>query len=278
MSTVNRIEHSSPCREGARNLSSFLEKHSYDRRELLEFLRTVVEKNPEIYGATVAFEPYGFTKEAPYFAPYFYKGKNGNVEFLDLGNKSYKYIHQDRYQIPKELNRPQWSEPYFDEGGGEILMATYSVPLYRRVGGREFTVGIVTADISLGWLQDAVSSIKVLQTGYGFLISKNGTVVTHPLKDLIMNETIFGVAEARDDKGLREIGRKMIRGGSGFTPFRSIGSEKKCWMCYTPIPSNGWSLAVLFPQDELTADINRLRQIVIVLGVIGLLLLLWLSH
>ncbi len=274
LATVNRIENILlPVEKVPENLSSFLEKRSYDRRELLEFLRTVVERNPEIYGAAVAFEPHRFAKEVPYFAPYFYKEKNGNVKFLDLGNKSYNYIHQDWYQIPKELKRPEWTEPYFDEGGGEILMATYSVPLYRRVGGKREFIGIMTADISLGWLQDAVSSIKVLETGYGFLISRNGTVVTHPLKDLIMNETIFSVAEARDDKGLREIGRKMIRGESGFTPFRSIGSEKNCWMCYTPIPSNGWSLAVLFPQDELTADIDRLSRIIIVLGGVGLLLL-----
>ncbi|RJP62558.1 MAG: hypothetical protein C4539_17830, partial [Ignavibacteriales bacterium] len=25
-----------------------------------------------------------------------------------------KLIHQDWYQIPKELDRPLWSEPYFD--------------------------------------------------------------------------------------------------------------------------------------------------------------------
>ena len=274
LATVNRIEKVLlPVEKVPENLSSFLEKHSYDRRELLEFLRTVVEKNPEIYGAAVAFEPHRFAKEVPYFAPYFYKEKNGNVKFLDLGNKSYKYIHWDWYQIPKELKRPQWTEPYFDEGGGNIVMATYSVPFYKKVGGKREFMGIVTADVSLTWLQDVVSSIKVLQTGYGFLISRNGTVVTHPLKDLIMNETIFSVAEAREDKDLREIGRKMIRGESGFIPFRSIDSEKNCLMYYTPLPSTGWSLAVLFPQDEFTADIDRLSQIVIVLGVVGLLLL-----
>ena len=133
LATVNRIENILlPVEKVPENLSSFLEKRSYGRRELLEILRTVVEKNPEIYGAAVAFEPYGFTKEVPYFAPYFYKEKNGNVKFLDLGNKSYQYIHWDWYQIPKELNRSQWTEPYFDEGGGETLMATYSVPFTRR--------------------------------------------------------------------------------------------------------------------------------------------------
>ena len=97
-------------------------------------------------------------------------------------------------------------------------------------------MGIVTADINLAWLQEVVSSIKVLQTGYGFLISKNGTIVTHPVKELVMNETLFGVAEAREDAHLREIGRKMIRGESGFIPFRSIVSEQEYWMYYTPHP------------------------------------------
>jgi sigma-B regulation protein RsbU (phosphoserine phosphatase) len=274
LSTVDRIETILLSVEKVpENLSSFLEKGSYDRAELEEVLRTVVEKNPEVCGAAVAFEPHRFAKGVSYFAPYVYKGRDGKVRSTDLGNQSSQYVHSDWYQIPKELNRRQWTEPYFGEGGGNVIMATYSVPFYRNVGGRRELMGIVTADVSLAWLQEVVSSIKVLQTGYGFLISRNGTVVTHPLKDLIMNETIFGVAEAREDNDLREIGRKMIRGESGFIPFRSIGSEKNCWMYYAPIPSNGWSLAVLFPQDEFTADIDRLSRIVIVLGVAGLLLL-----
>ncbi len=288
LATANRIEKVLvSAQKVPENLSSFLEKGSLDRRELLELLRTVVEKNPEIYGAAIAFKPDAFDKGTPHFAPYYYK-KDEKIEFVDLENKFYNYIqrdqkieyvnlqnyiHQDWYQIPEELNRPQWTEPYFDEGGGNIVMATYSVPFYRKVGGKKEFMGIVTADISLAWLQEAVSSIKVLETGYGFLISRNGTLVTYPRKDLIMNETIFGVAEEREDKDLREIGRKMIRGESGFIPFRSIASDKKCWMYYTPLPSNGWSLAVLFPQDEFTADIDRLSRIVILLGVFGLLLL-----
>jgi sigma-B regulation protein RsbU (phosphoserine phosphatase) len=261
--SVNKVPESMAC---------FLEKGSCDQEELLHLLHAVVKNNSEIYGATIAFEPYAFDKRSLYFAPYFCKN-SGKIEFTYLGGEKYPYFYLDWYQIPKELNHPCWSEPYFDEGGGNILMATYSVPFYRVVGGKRQFKGIVTADISLGWLQDVVSSIKVLQTGYGFLISKNGTVVTHPLKDLIMNETIFGVAEVRGDTHLREIGRKMIRGESGFVSFKSIASEKECWMYYTPIPSSSWSLAVLFPQDEFMADITRLNKIVIILAVGGLLLL-----
>ena len=253
-------------------LADHLEQSSCSKGEILAMIRTTVEHNPEIYGSSVAFEPYAFDKKTPHLAPYFHR-KGEKIEFADLADGSYAYLQWDWYQIPKELQAPQWSEPYFDEGGGNIFMATYSVPFYTSVGGQRRFRGIVGADVSLEGLQEIVSSIKILKTGYGFLISKNGTIVTHPSKELIMNETLFGVAEARGSALLREIGRKMIKGESGSLPFQDLVSTKKCWMTYTPIPSSGWSLAVLFPVEELAADINRLYRIMIILAVIGVALL-----
>ena len=253
-------------------LADYLEHSSCSKGEILAMIRTTVKHNPEIYGSSIAFEPYGFDKKTPFLAPYFHR-KREKIEFADLADGSYAYLQGDWYQIPKELQTPQWSEPYFDEGGGNIFMTTYSVPFYGKVGGERRFRGIVTADVSLEGLQEIVSSIKILKTGYGFLISKNGTLVTHPSKELIMNETLFGVAEARGDARLREIARKMIKGESGSLPFQDLVSARKCWMTYTPIPSSGWSLAVLFPLDELTADINRLYRTMIVMAVIGLVLL-----
>jgi phosphoserine phosphatase RsbU/P len=261
-----------PVQKVPENLANFMEYGSCDKGELLRLLREVIENNPEIYGSAVAFEPYAFDKKSLYLAPYFYRRKKG-IAFTYLGGNQFQYCNLDWYQIPKELGRPDWSEPYYDEGGGHILMATYSVPFYRKVGEQRQFTGIVTANISLEMLQNVVSSIKVLQTGYGFLISKNGTLVTHPEKELIMNETLFGVAESRGDPDLREIGRRMIRGESGMVPFRSLVTDKPCWIYYTPVPSSGWSLAVLFPRDELMADINRLSRIVVILAISGLLLL-----
>jgi phosphoserine phosphatase RsbU/P len=252
------------------NIAYFLENSSYNEKELVQLIYTVVEKNEEIYGAAIAFEPYAFKKTSQYFAPYFYK-PNQWIEFKSI-DKYYNYLYSDWYQIPKELKRPQWIEPYFGEGGG-IIMSSYSVPFYKKVDGKRQFKGIVIVDVSLEQLRNIVSSIKVLKTGYGFLISKNGTIVTHPLKDLIMNETIFSIAEARNDTRLREIGRKMIHGESGLVPFKSITTGKLCWMYYIPIPSSGWSLAVLFPQDEMIEDITNLNKIVIFLGIFGLFLL-----
>ncbi len=273
-STANRIETIlRSVQKVTENMACFLENSSYNKEELLQFLKITVENNPEIYGSTMAFEPYSFDNNLSSFAPYFYK-ENGKIRLKYLQDVfNYNYFGLDWYQIPKELNRSVWSEPYFDEGAGNIIMATYSVPFHKNVKGKRQFIGIVTADVSLEWLREMILSIKILKTGYAFLISKNGTIITHYNKELIMNETIFSVAEKRGDTHLRDIGRKMIRGESGFVPFKSIVRGRPCWMYYTSVPSSGWSIGVIYPKNELIEDIIHLNRTVIFLGITGILLL-----
>jgi len=272
--TVSRIETVLRSVEQVpKNLAYFLEESDCDKQAITNMLRSVVENNDGIYGSTIAFEPYVLGEDTVYFAPYFHESDDG-PEYTDLGSDVYRYLEWDWYKIPKKLGAPVWSEPYYDEGGGNVIMSTYSVPFYKdEENGKKF-MGIVTADIRLSWLRDMLSSIKIGETGYVFLISQNGTIVTHPLEEFIMNETIFSLAKRRDDPGLDGIGKKMIEGDSGFVPVTSIVTGKKCWMVYVPVPSAGWSLAALFPQDELMEDITHLNGVVLGLGLLGFLFLL----
>jgi sigma-B regulation protein RsbU (phosphoserine phosphatase) len=267
--TVNKIETVlASVKKIPENMAYFVEESNFDKERMVEMLRMIVSNNDEIYGVGIAFEPYAFDRKELYFAPYYYK-KDGKLKLDYFGASDYRYFYEDWYQIPKEQNVPAWSEPYFDE----IIMATYSVPFYEKVGGERKLRGIICADISLEWLEKIVSSVKVLETGDAYLISKNGTIITHAIKELIMNESLFSVAEARGDTGLRETARKMIKGESGFVPFNSIARNKKCWMYYAPVPSTGWTLAVVLPEDEFLADIRRHNLVVGVLGLGGMLLL-----
>ncbi len=267
--TVNKIDTVLlPMQKVPENIAYSLEYYSYDKEGIFDLLRSVIKNNPEIYGSTIAFEPYSFDKDALYFAPYFYKSQ-GEIKFRYLGGDNYKYFEWDWYHIPKKLRRPLWTEPYYDEGGGDIIMSTYSAPFYRGVEGKKQFMGIITADVSLAWLEDIVSSIKIGKTGYGFLISKKGMLVTYPDKDFIMHKTIFNLLGA-DSK----IGESMIKGESGFVPACGFLGSRKCWLAYTPLPSNGWSLGIVFPQDELMSGISRFNRVVFTIGIIGFLFLL----
>lgn len=274
LGTVARIETVMRAAQHVpESMAGTLERGSVNEKELLAMMKSAVERNPEIYACGVAFAPYACESKKLYYAPYYSRSKD-SVVLSWLGSETYRYFVMDWFQIPKELGKPQWSEPYFDEGGGNILMTTYSVPFYRMVNGKRTFAGVVCADMSLQWLRDMVSSIKILDTGYAFLLSRNGTFVTHPENTLIMNETIFGVAEEQGDKRLREIGRDMLSGKTAFVRTPRLDAGKPGFLYYTPVTSSGWSLAVLFPQDELMADIAHLSKLVLLLGAFGVLLLI----
>jgi class 3 adenylate cyclase len=251
------------------NLAGLLEQYSYDPSDIIRLIRNTVVHNEEIFGSAIAFEPYDMDPETPYFSPYAYK-KNGVIRVAFLGGEFYHYFDWDWYQIPKELGRPVWSEPYFDEGGGNIIMSTFSVPFYRESGGKRVFRGIITADVSLMWLKKMVSAVKIYETGNAFFISQNGVFITHPQETLIMKESIFSVAEARHDPTLREIGKKMVRGGEGFVPLKDPTSGKKLWMYYTSLSSTGWALGVVVSEDELLAPIRTLSLKILIIGFLGL--------
>lgn len=268
--TVNRIESALlPVKKIPENMAYFLESGGMDKGRVVDLLAAVVKNNDELYGAGIAFEPYAFDAKELYFGPYYAKDKNG-LSLTFMGQDGYRYFNEDWYQIPRELGRPVWSEPYFDD----IIMATYSVPFFSvSAGGKKSVKGVICADISLENLTAIVSSVKILKTGDAFLISKRGTIITHPVKDLIMNETIFSVAASRNDKVLRRIARGMIRGESGFVPFVSIARGEKCWLSYAPVPSTGWTLGIVLPEKEFLEDIREHTLISVGLGSAGILVI-----
>ena len=237
-------------------------------------LRQMVENNSDIYGAALAFEPYYRTPDEKYYSFYYYRDKN-EVKFMHLGDSSYDYYTMDWYQIPKELGRSQWSEPYYDQGGGNVIMSTYSIPLYTTTEGRKKFIGILTVDVSLFYLQQIVNAIKVYESGYGYMISQTGTMVTHVKKEFIMNESIFSLADNLGSKELHEIGRKMIGGDKGFADmsYKNTLTGKVSFIAYAPVPSNGWSVGIVFPVDEFMADANKLYRTLMILSIGGLVII-----
>ena len=105
----------------------------------LRVLRDYLEKNPEVYGAAFAFAP---GQDGLKISPYVYRDAGGFVE-KDLA-ASYDYTAEAWYAQPVATKRPLWSDPYFDEGGGEIWMITYSIPVYD--AGAQL-IGVLTNDL-----------------------------------------------------------------------------------------------------------------------------------
>ena len=271
MATVNRMDLVlRAVEEIPEGLAFALEKTSFSEKELLSLLHILVEKNPDVYGSTAAFEPYAFN-DSSCFAPYFFKPE-GKLQFRYLDCGSYSYFSQDWYKLPKKQDRPLWSQPYYDKGGGNIIMATYSVPFFYEGRETEAFRGVVTADVSLSWLQTLVSSIQMGETGYAFLLTGNGTFLTHPDLNVALKKTIFELAG--ENAAFEKIGKEMISGKRGFVSVKGILADQECWIAYAPLSTTGWSLGVIFPRDEMMADVIHLHHVVWFLGSVGILFVL----
>jgi sigma-B regulation protein RsbU (phosphoserine phosphatase) len=258
-------------------LAAVLETGIPNKDLLLELIKRMVEEGREIYGSTVAFEPYTFDNNLRSFAPYFFKNQSG-VSYKELGKDSTNYFTQDWYHIPKVLRTPIWTEPYFDDGGG-IIMTTYSRPFFERTpaGTASKVNGIITADVSLEWLTQIIASVQPGRTGFSFILSETGHFVSHPNTELIMSESIFSLAEERQDASLRKLGLAMLQDESGFVEIGPSLSGQDSFLAYARIPTPGWSLGVVFPKEELLADMNSLHRKTVSVAVGGLILMLLMS-
>ena len=254
-----------------RNLAWMLGQEKFTPEQLPEILENILRHNENIYGTIIAYEPSFFQEHGRYYAPYAYF-RGDSICSTILGDEDYEYFYMDWYQIPKMIGKPYWSEPYYDEGGGNILMSTYSVPFYTHRGELQEFAGVVTVDISLEWLTRIVASIQIFETGYAYLLSRNGVFLTHPDSSYIMNQSIFSLASETGQLELRELGREMIHGKTLFTEL-NLPERGRYWTYYAPLPSNGWSLGVVYPHREMYASLHRMNLMLILLIVSGLAML-----
>ncbi|MDD3088367.1 MAG: SpoIIE family protein phosphatase [Candidatus Omnitrophica bacterium] len=273
LGTVSGIESViRPVEKGPSYAAQILDEGHIAKEEIVHLIKSMLENYPEIYGATAAFEPYALDSRSYYSAPYFYRDGD-TIAYTDLGTEDYDYFGWEWYKVPKDLGGPVWSEPYFDKGGGNVLMATYSVPFYRDMDGKTMFTGIVTADISLEWLEKIVSSIRISSTGYAFLVSRKGTIVTHPDERLILKGNLSSALEVPGKEDLGRILSGTANEDLGFGSVVDRHTNTECWAAYASVPTTGWTLVILFPKEELMRDIVGLSRAVFALGGLGILLL-----
>jgi class 3 adenylate cyclase len=275
LSVARRIEQEFRAVEKVpRNLAALLETTRVDREALQALLLRAVEDNSEVFGAAVGFEPRTFDPAVEEYSVYWCRSEGG-MKFVELSAGGYRYRHHDWYQIAQELAVPYWSQPYFDEGGGNVLMTTYSYPLFDKGirGSVRRVKGVITADVSLSWLGHLVSSIQVGRTGYCFIISDTGTFVTHPNAALVTRESLFSLAEEAHDPQLRELGRTLVRSSSGFEDSGRTLVEEEAFVAHARISATGWVLGAVFPKSELLEEVSALHRTTVVLAALGVLLL-----
>ncbi len=270
-STVKQIETVfSSVATSADSLAAIVTRAEISKQQIRDSIRAFLRINPDIYGMTVALEPGVLHADIGEFSPYYYRDGN-TLSYADLAADDYRYLIWDWYNTPKSSNKAAWSEPYFDEGGGNALMTTYATPI--RAGDQQKFAGVATADISLGWLQQLVENIHIRDSGFGLIVSKEDTIIAHPdlsrkmkkLKSTLDSEFV----ENYWDIYLKS---KQAQQATYFhAPCRHSNGD--CWIAVKPLLDTGWKVVIVIPEAELDSDIMLLTGEVALVAIAGLLAL-----
>ncbi len=263
VSNAEKIVHS---------LRFYVENTNFDIKQLDLILKKLVEENKEIYGSCIAFEPYKFDSSKKLISLYYYH-KGDKIEYSDLSSEEYNYPTQEWFIKARDGRKPIWSEPYFDEGGGNIPMTTFSVPLFRTVGTEREFLGVVTCDIALDWLKDYIDNINIYKSGYAFLTSKEGRIIAHRDYTLVMKTTLLQMAREQNNREIDDLYKKMMKGKADEHYFNSFLGENDYYAYFAPLKSNGWYLTLLFPREEIFASLTELGIKMVIFGSAGFLLL-----
>ncbi len=221
------------------------------------FLRDVLVRNPEVYGSCIAFRPYGLDEKVSAYAPYFYRGTD-EVKFEQLGKPEYNYFQWEWYRLPRDAGQAMWTEPYFDDGGGNAVMITFSVPFRRD----DLFWGIATIDIAMTQLIAETANIRVGETGYAFIVSKQGRFVAFPDHAKIMKAAVQDMNPV--------LGARMLAGEEGFRRTTEPRLGRPAWIAYVPIQSGELSLAIVYPESEALREARELRNELLAIGLVGL--------
>jgi sigma-B regulation protein RsbU (phosphoserine phosphatase) len=248
-------------------LASAIEVLPLQESDLDALIASLVESNERVYGSTIAFEPYALDPARADAAPYVHRAAGG-LRRVDLATPEYQYRNQDWYRIPRDSGRARWSEPYFDAGGGDIWMITYSAPFHARNDPAGGVRGVVTADLSLGWLRNMLDHLQVVEGGSAFLLSPGGLLVSH------LDPRGAGPSvEGGRLKGFVEAGERM--GSGARAALRMPGLEgEPVYLSYRALGAEGWKLGLVSPESAILAPARRLLEIRLLFGALAVLALL----
>ncbi|PXF60947.1 MAG: hypothetical protein C4B59_06235 [Candidatus Methanogaster sp.] len=149
-----------------------------------------------------------------------------------------------------------WIDPYFGTASDTVL-AVHARPFYRadESSGEKTPAGAIAAVYSLDDVRDLVGSLDLGDAGYGFIITEEGTVVAHPIREYLGRD----IKELQEtDETLRLISRDMNPGEHQKIFVNHTG--RTLWVFYEQIPSSNWTLGVVFVEDIILESIKTSQR------------------
>jgi len=266
----------------ALTLQSQITLGQQNRTLIAETIRQTMERNPDMAGLWLGFEPNAFDgKDSDYvgqeplhdqtgrFITYFYNFGQGVTPYhltsYEGEGESYDY-----YNIPKTTQQPILMKPVaYNIEGNNVLLSSAAYPVLSKDG--KF-LGVAGTDIYLNTLAQKLAQLKPYETGSINLISNSGHWVSN------LDEKLLGKPVDKANP-IYAAALPYIQKGENFTytsddfthlfvPL-SINDSAKPWSVVVNIPNE----ALTATSDALSLKITMASAIVIVLLIAALMII-----
>ena len=244
--------------------------HLDEPERMYTYSRELVKCNPYIVGCAIVFKPY-YYKDRELFMAYVHR--KGNSVMTDEDSElitsetfsSKPYTEQVWYTEPMKTGQTYWTDPLKNENTEDEALTTFCLPIY----DKGECVGVLAVDLSIGLLSQIVLDVKPSPHGYSVLLGRNGSFIVHPDPEKLSHETVFTQTERGADPSVCEwyvFYKPFLRTE---VPGRSMENLS-------------WSVGVIYPEDDIFGNYNRLPYYVLGIAIFGLLLFFflcrWVTH
>lgn len=153
------------------------------------------------------------------------------------------------------------SDMYLDQTTNSAILTMSKVLTAK--DGKE--IGVIALDIKGNAVTSFIDEIKAGETGYGYLVNKDGIAIAHPKKDNILHLNIL----KSPDKRLTDAGNHMIKMEQGRGEYEFEGVLK--YIFYFPYQRLNWSAAITIPDNELFKEALKLKGVIVAVGIISII-------
>ncbi|ABZ75295.1 multi-sensor hybrid histidine kinase [Shewanella halifaxensis HAW-EB4] len=235
-----------------------------DKAKLQLLLSHRLERHSDFYGSAIAFQKF-FVEGRELFAPYAYRDKS-KISMIDIGVEGYDYTNGEWGWWSQAIDNEDgyWSQPYLDEGAGNVLMVSFSQPF----GEPRPFLGVVTVDLALNSIPQMVgnSANRIV------VIDDKGQLIYHQNNDLLLKNGVDNwLSQSKENQKFIDL---VHRGKPGYAYIEdSIGG--KYLASIGVVPALNWRVVIMTSEqllyDEFFRDIASLSLNLLLLSVLLLL-------
>lgn len=256
--------------------------NAQNRTSVIELEKEVLNTYPQIFGATVAFEPNAYDgKDAEYKGqkefgergmciPYSSRGDNGIVVEAAYDDQT----DMTWYNKPKELKGTYITEPTtYKVNGKDVSMVSLAMPIQDENG--KF-LGVISLDYKLDTLENIImekaplGGTVELISNQGFYIA-SGEDASLKMKDAKQNNDTWAkiISEASQGKEYYTYGKSVTKGTDVLMVAYPVNLENT---------KTNWILCSQIPKEKILDSYNKIFNIILLAAILSLMVLVLVTY